>query len=74
VLDYARRYLEFHELAADFILTSGPLDGVLKIMKERQTDLVLMGGYSTSALAEVMVGSTVNFMLREAHCPLLICR
>jgi nucleotide-binding universal stress UspA family protein len=74
VLDYARRYLEFHELAADFIRTSGPLDGVLKIMKERQTDLVLMGGYSTSALAEVMVGSTVNFMLREAHCPLLICR
>jgi nucleotide-binding universal stress UspA family protein len=74
VLDYARRYLEFHELSAAFILTNGSLDGVLKIMKECQTDLVLMGGYSTSALAEVMVGSTVNLMLREANCPLLICR
>jgi len=74
VLDYARRYLEFHELAADFILTDGPLDVILKIMEERQTDLVLMGGYSTPALAEAMAGSTVNFMLREANCPLLICR
>jgi len=74
VLDYARSYLEFHELAADFVLTTGPLDVVLKTVAERQIDLVLMGGYSASALEEVMVGSAVNFMLREANCPLLICR
>jgi nucleotide-binding universal stress UspA family protein len=74
VLDYARRYLEFHELPADFILTTGPLDVFLKTVAERQIDLVLMGGYSVSALEEVMVGSAVNFMLREANCPLLICR
>lgn len=74
VLDYARSYLEFHELPADFILTTGPLDVFLKTVAERQIDLVLMGGYSVSPLEEVMAGSAVNFMLREAHYPLLICR
>ena len=74
VLDYARSYLEFHEIPADFILTPGPLDVALKTVAERQIDLVLMGGYSVSPLEEVMAGSAVNFMLREAHYPLLICR
>lgn len=74
VLDYARSYLEFHEIQADFVLTNGPLDVVLKTVDERQIDLVLMGGYSVSALEEVMVGGAVHFMLREVHCPLFICR
>jgi nucleotide-binding universal stress UspA family protein len=74
VLDYARSYLEFHEIPADFILTNGPVDVFLKTVAEREIDLVLMGGYSVSALEEVMAGSAVNFMLREVRCPLFICR
>lgn len=73
-LDYAREYLELHEVEADFVLSDGPIDLVLRIAEERRVDLVLMGGYSISPLEEVIAGSAVNLMLREARCPILICR
>ena len=74
VQDYARSYLELHEIQADFIVRNGPFDTFLKTIKERQINLVLMGGYSGTALKEIIVGSAVNFLLRQAGCPLLICR
>lgn len=73
-LDYAREYLELHEVEADFVTADGPIDLVLRTAEERQIDLVLMGGYSVSALEEVIAGSAVNLMLRQAHCPIFICR
>ena len=74
VQDYARAYLELHEIQADFMLTTGPLDTFPGILQEREINLVLMGSYSGSAWQEVIVGSVVNFLLREAKCPILICR
>ena len=52
----------------------GTHPALLEAMEERQINLVLMGGYSVSALEEVIAGSAVNLMLREARCPLFICR
>ena len=72
--DYARSYLDLHELQADFVVTDGPLSAFLDVIKERDINLVLMGGYSGTALKEVILGSAVNFLLRKANCPLLICR
>ena len=64
-LDYAREYLELHEVQADFVTADGPIDLVLKIVEERQINLVLMGGYGMSALEEVILGSAVGMMLRS---------
>jgi nucleotide-binding universal stress UspA family protein len=36
--------------------------------------LILMGGYSGTALKEVIIGSLVNFLLRNFKHPILICR
>lgn len=72
--DCARDYVELHELQADFILSHESIEVLLKITQERQIDLVLMGGYSVSALEEVVIGSMVNYLLRETHIPLSICR
>src|SRR5258706_6119040 len=72
--DYARSYLELHEVQAEFMTVDGPLDTFLDVIKEREINLVLMGGYSGTALKEVILGSAVNFLLRKADCPLLICR
>ncbi|HEY4722341.1 MAG TPA: universal stress protein, partial [Anaerolineae bacterium] len=74
VQDYARAYLEMHEIQAEFVIEYGMLDKILKTLEERRSDLLVMGGYSISALEEVVMGSAVNVMLRQAHCPLLICR
>ena len=74
VQDYARSYLELHEIQADFVIGKGSFDAFLKTIKERQINLVLMGGYSGTAFNEIVIGSAVNYMLRQALCPLLICR
>jgi nucleotide-binding universal stress UspA family protein len=74
VQDYARSYLELHEIRADFLMKSGARDIFLKIIREYQVNLVVMGSYSGAALKEVIVDSTVNYLLRKTNCSLLICR
>ena len=72
--NYVRSYLDLHEIQADMIMKKGPHEIIMKVIKEHQINLVLMGGYSGSAWKEVIVGSMVNLLLRKADCPLLICR
>ena len=74
VQGYARDYLELHEIQAEFIIAGGPPDTVLNVIKGHDINLIVMGGYSRSAWQEVIVGSMVNYLLREAECPILICR
>lgn len=74
-LDEARRYLDWHEVPAEYNVQAGSVEVFLHLIREREIDLMVMGGYSVSPLTEVMGGgSAVNFMLREAPCPLFICR
>jgi nucleotide-binding universal stress UspA family protein len=74
VQDYARSYLELHEIQADFLVKSGSLDIFLKTIQECQINLVVIGSYGDSPFREVVSGSALNFLLREADCSLLICR
>jgi nucleotide-binding universal stress UspA family protein len=72
--DYARAYLALHEIEADYVVSTGPVDAILEASKERDINLILMGGYSGTAFKEVVVGSMVNNLLRKFECPILICR
>jgi nucleotide-binding universal stress UspA family protein len=72
--DYAHAYLELHEIEADYISTKGPMDTFLDVSKERDINLILMGGYSGTAIKEVIIGSLVNNLLRKFEHPILICR
>jgi nucleotide-binding universal stress UspA family protein len=74
VQDYAREYLDLHEIKADYVVTKGPMDSILEVSKERGINLILMGGYSGTALKEVIIGSMVNYLLRKFDYPILICR
>ncbi len=74
VQDYARAYLELHEIEADYVLMDGPMDKFLDVSRERDVNLILMGGYSGTALKEVIIGSLVNHLLRKFEYPILICR
>jgi len=71
---FARDYLEFNEIEADFISKKYSAETLKVTAEEIQADFVIMGGYSGSILKEMTVGSSVNYMLREAQFPLLICR
>ena len=68
--DYARQYLEMHELAADYMVGSGNApEQILQTVQERACDALLMGSYSYSPLMESMRGGTaVNRLLRGAPC------
>ena len=72
--DFARNYLEFNEIEADFISKRYGPEILKAAAEELQVDLVIMGGYSGSILKEMTSGSSVNFMLRESELPVLICR
>jgi nucleotide-binding universal stress UspA family protein len=72
--EYARSYLELHEIRADYLMKSGPRDIFLGIIRDYQINLVVMGSYSGAALKEVIVDSTVNYLLRKTNCSLLVCR
>lgn len=74
VQDYARAYLELHEITADYVEIEGTIDTFLEVSKEREINLILMGGYSGTAFKEVILGSLVNALLRKFEYPLLICR
>ena len=41
---------------------------------EQRPDLVLMGGYSRSLIREMVIGSTLDYTLRESTIPIFICR
>ncbi len=76
VQDEARRYLEMHELAADYVVASGNgPEQILRTVRERDCDVLLMGSYTYSPLIESVRGGTaVDPLLREARVPALVCR
>ena len=75
VQDYARQYLEMHELAADYVVASGNgPQQILLAVEERACDALLMGSYSYSPVLEAMRGTAVNPLLLGATVPALVCR
>jgi nucleotide-binding universal stress UspA family protein len=72
--EFARNYLEFNEVEAQFISTQYSAEVLKATAEEVGADLVVMGGYSGSILREMTLGSSVNFMLRASDIPVLICR
>jgi nucleotide-binding universal stress UspA family protein len=75
IQDYVKRYLEIHEVQAEYIVTEQDAKATLKsTVDERQADLLLMGGYGRSLIREMVIGSTLDHMLRESNIPLFICR
>jgi nucleotide-binding universal stress UspA family protein len=69
-----QRYLDLHEVAADLLSVSGPIaEAILTAAAERDINLLMLGGYGANPVKEVILGSTVNRVLREAPCPLFIC-
>jgi nucleotide-binding universal stress UspA family protein len=74
-LDRARSYLEGRGVTASYVEAAGPIaDAILETAETRGCDLILMGGYGHGPVLEVMIGSTVDQVLRESGSPVLVCR
>jgi nucleotide-binding universal stress UspA family protein len=71
----ARRYLESHGIDARYHhLRGDPGKMILQTGRSQKCTMILMGGYGFSPVVEVVVGSTVDVVLREADIPVLICQ
>ncbi|RME97076.1 MAG: universal stress protein, partial [Chloroflexi bacterium] len=74
-LQRARRYLEGQGIAPVVAQKNGPVAGaILETAREQGSDLIIMGGYGRGPMLEVVLGSTVDEVLRTSPWPVLICR
>jgi nucleotide-binding universal stress UspA family protein len=74
VQDHVRRYLDIHEVQAEYLIREGNVTDQLKnAVQERNIDLLLMGRHSDSMIRQVFVGSALDAMLRESRIPIFIC-
>jgi nucleotide-binding universal stress UspA family protein len=74
-LERARDYLERHGVQAIFVEERGPAAAAIaKISAEQEINLLIMGGYSSNPLLQVVLDSTVDQVLRQSGWPVLICR
>ena len=73
--DYVKRYLDIHEVNAEYILSErGAMDYLKQTVEEKNVDLVLMGSHGGTILEQVFAGSALDYMLRESKVPTFICR
>lgn len=73
--DYVRRYLDIHEVEAEYVVSEhGAMNFLKETVEEQNVDLVLMGSHGGSVLQQVFAGSAVDYMLRESQIPIFICR
>jgi nucleotide-binding universal stress UspA family protein len=74
-LQEARQYLERHGVLAEYRVEKAPVaETILRVCEEIQSNLLIMGGYGYNPVLEIVLGSAVDQVLREAHKPMLICR
>lgn len=46
--------------------------GIVEYAQEIDTDLIVIGSHGKSGLARWMIGSETEYVLQEAHCPVLV--
>ena len=75
----ARNYLETHGVEARVVDVASDgsgsvVESILETGRNVGCDCILMGGYGKGAVAEAVLGSVVDGVLRQSPWPTLICR
>lgn len=78
-IEQAREYLRVRGVQAQYVelAKNGDMavaESILTTAGERGCDFILMGGYSRGPVAEAVLGSVVDHVLRRSPWPALICR
>jgi nucleotide-binding universal stress UspA family protein len=71
----AKNYLEQRNVPALFVEQTGAAAAkILETAEDHEADLIIMGGYGHSKLKDLVLGSSVDQVLRESDRAMLICR
>jgi nucleotide-binding universal stress UspA family protein len=72
---FAQNYLEKHGIQATYAQCDGPIAPTLLVMSEEtQSDLIIMGGYGTSPIFNLLNDDVVDQILRGSSRSILLCR
>jgi nucleotide-binding universal stress UspA family protein len=75
MLEEADEYLHSRGVNAKKLLRSGPVaETILRTAEETQSDFLVIGGYGSNPVVEVVLGSEVDIVLQESRLPILVCR
>jgi len=71
----ARTYLASYEVEAHFLVRTGPApETIVDVLESSACDLLFIGAYGQARLLELVLGSTTEFVLRNASCPVILTR
>ncbi|MBI3757084.1 MAG: universal stress protein [Deltaproteobacteria bacterium] len=74
-LDEARHYLGSYGLRPTFLFLNGhSYEQIVECVKQRGHDLLFIGAYGHSRIIEMVLGSTTEYVLRNAPCPVFLSR
>ena len=75
VVEQARRYLDSYALATKVLVVEGQAyDMIPRTVTEQSFDLLFMGAHGHGRIIEMVLGSTTEFVLRNATCPVFLNR
>jgi nucleotide-binding universal stress UspA family protein len=75
LLTQATDYLAEHGVSATSVEQAAPVaEAIMATAVAYDCDWLLMGGYGLNPVVEVVIGSTLDQVLRECALPILICR
>jgi nucleotide-binding universal stress UspA family protein len=75
IIAEARSYLDAHDLSVEYtVLTGDPREAIVDFARDRQADLLVMGAYGHSKVRELLLGSTTQYVINHAPCPVLLAR
>lgn len=76
ILNEASSYLAPYNVKAEFELqqTGNAPERIANFIRERSHDLLFIGAYGHSRIIEMVLGSTTEYVLRNADCPVFLYR
>jgi nucleotide-binding universal stress UspA family protein len=76
ILDEAEAYLRSYQLRTTFELqqTGNAPERIANFIRENKHDLLFIGAYGHSRIIEMVLGSTTEYVLRNADCPVFLNR
>lgn len=80
--DYKSAAQKMHDMALNSDLESVevshlmeqgfPIETIVRVAKEEEFDMIIMGTDGATGLAEIILGSTASQVIEKAHCPVLV--
>ncbi len=76
ILDEAGKYLAPYnmEVSLELQRTGNAPERIANFIRERDHDLLFIGAYGHSRIIEMVIGSTTEYVLRNAECPVFLHR